>query len=349
MGGCVAVRHKNQREPARERREDGPTADGLAPGGRRAPESSLEQEFGDTFEKIRAGARERSEALREVDEERGVSLKRTSRGRYEWEQALLDKHDALVTRTRIAVHERFRRDASALTNFESVMQFALPARVEALVLGALFHQVLVFLPGPLKSLVGVVRTATGIYDAAQSAARGVSLAQWVQAHRDAANAAEAREWDLAAELGPLRARIDELLMDESDPGELAKMELETALRDPKPEVTVTVPELEAHLYDAWCRQSGATWVANVFRTDREYPGHEELGTIAGPGGDAAQLKAKGVPPQIIGRLLAMGVSPVHALRLPTTVHHHRRDEQGRWRETHATVFDHRPKGEEATP
>jgi len=299
---------------------------------------------------VQRGARERSAALRALDEERGVCVERSGMSAFQWEHELLDTRNEMESRAREALRERCDRDADALACFERTMTFALPQRIEALVLGAIFNQVVLRLAAPLRTIVGVVRVAAGLYDDAQAGARRVTLARWIEAHRTANRAARQRAWDFEPAFAPLDSRLRALAADTSDAAEAEKMFLLQQMREEKFAVATTADELEVHLYDEWCRQNGAAWVANVYRTDRDFPGHEELGAHAVGDVTTPQLYYRGVPGRILDRLLRMGLAPAEVLHPATEVHHHVRERDGRWRETHVTHVALGPKwpGEEAT-
>ena len=105
----------------------------------------------------------------------------------------------------------------------------------------------------------------------------------------------------------------------------------TTIRFP---VSVTSAQLEFHLYDQWCRQAGAYFSVNVYRTDRHYPGQEEIGTTdqnhrAFAGRQVFGMK---VPEKILDRLERVGIDPLRALDLPIETRHHEREPgTGRWK------------------
>lgn len=342
MGGERALRRGEEREPARERQA--PVAAEPQPGGRQ--ECSAEQGIEDAAALIRAGARERSEALRKAgDEERGVCVDPSGRSRFAWRSALTAARKALIGTARDAITARATMDLGALDNFEATMRFAAQKPTASLVIGALFNEILGRLPPPLSTAVKVVRLVSGIYDKAQSATRGATLTRWIQAHRDALRSGLESRFDGAGDLGPLDEQINALVWAEGSAAEAVRQEWELGLLAAKFELVPPGMNLEKHLYDQWCRENGATWIASVYRTDREYPGHEELGTLGPAERGGPQLYAKGVPPQIFARLVAMDLAP-SALQLPTVVRHHERDAARRWRWTHDTVVDGDPPRKE---
>lgn len=351
MGGALVARRAAEPVAGRERqaRADGRTADPQERQSEtdRRQECSVDAALTDAAALIRAGARERSDALRKAgDDERGVCHEPSGKTRYEWRASLTAARARVVDAARVAIAARATADSLALTQFESTMRFAAQAPVANLVIGAVFNEIVGRLPPPLSSVVKLVKLATGIYDKAQAASRGAPLQSWIQQHRAAVGDELKARFDAARALAPLDAHIEALVWAEGSAGELARQELEMSLLNAQFELTVSTSSLEAHLYDAWCRENGARWVANVFRTDRDFPGHEELGTTRAAGGMAPQLYARGVPPPIVARLLGMGLAPTSALRLPTEVNHHEKDDTGRWRWTHRTVVDGLPAGRE---
>ena len=106
-------------------------------------------------------------------------------------------------------------------------------------------------------------------------------------------------------------------------------------------VISTAADLEHHLHERWCAEVGARLVVNLYRTDRDYPGQEEVGRAdqeTAHGG--RQIFQVGVPPEIQRRLGIMTQGKPKPLDLPVEHRHHEREPgTGRWVGRKVTRFD----------
>ena len=260
---------------------------------------------------------------------------RTGRGKHEWRMALLGARNDMITSAVAMVNERAERDANALTAFEHTMKFAEHESVSDLAIDGALNIVTGALPSPMNSIKATVTLVGDIYGKARAASRNVRLDAWIEAHRDAlVKMRERRIGEHHAELAWLGEQIEVLLSDDSDNGERQKQSWETSMTTIRFPVSVTSAQLEFHLYDQWCRQAGAYFSVNVYRTDRHYPGQEEIGTTdqnhrAFAGRQVFGMK---VPEKILDRLERVGIDPLRALDLPIETRHHEREPgTGRWK------------------
>jgi hypothetical protein len=173
-----------------------------------------------------------------------------------------------------------------------------------------------------------------IYTKAGAAAQRVRLDAWIEAHRDAMVKLRERRIDAQDEEWRwLDGEIERLVADDSDNGERIRQEWEEVMLKLQFPVDVSTEQLEFHLYDQWCRQAGAYFSVNLYRTNRHYPGQEEVGTTDQnhPAFAGRQVYGMKIPTKILDRLARVEVDPVRALDLPIETRHYERENgTGRW-------------------
>lgn len=272
---------------------------------------------------------------------RDTAFERTGRGKHEWRMALLNARNHMIGAAVTTIGLRADQDEVALEAFQHTMEFAEDETVLGLAIGGTFNALVGTLSGPIATVRTAVELVGDIYTEAAKASRGARLDTWIERHRDAANQMTERGLDAQGEeFRWASAEIDRLVADESDEGEREKQRWEENMLEIKFPVVTTAADLEHHLYERWCEEVGARLVVNLYRTDRLYPGHEEVGradqetTYGG-----RQIFQEGVPPQILRRLGVMKRAPKD-LDLPVEHRHHEREPgTGRWVGREVTRFD----------
>lgn len=274
---------------------------------------------------------------------RDTAFERTGRGKHEWRVSLLSARNHMGHAAKESISERSTRDLEALKIFETTMKFAAAESTLSLAVGGVFNTLTGLLPSPLSAVKTSFELVGDIYSKAADAARGARLDVWIEAHRDAAN--EMRERDLSFEDTKhawIESAIDKLVDDESDQGERRKQEWELAMLKVKFPVRETTQQFEHHLYERWCREVGAHFSVNLYRTDRRHPGDEEVGSTDQnhPAFGGRQVHGMNIPDQILDRLGRQQLDPTRELSLPVEHRHHEREPgTGRWVGRKVTRFD----------
>ncbi|MCB9734248.1 MAG: hypothetical protein H6745_16755 [Deltaproteobacteria bacterium] len=263
--------------------------------------------------------------------------------RHERRMALIEARKTLHLTLHATIQEKFNRDASALKAFEARMTFAKDENVVSMVIGTAFESLTMVLPPPLNTVAKGVTLVAGAYRKADEASKGKQLARWIEAHRLAVDREREKAYDHVAhsEIALVDEQIETLVADDTAAGERQRDCWEEVMVTAEFPVEHTSAELERALLREWLSDHGARFVAQAYRTDRNYPGDEEIGRDGANvrfGGQ--QITPVNVPQHLLDSL-PPGADPLKELPVPLDVEHYERAGVGNaaWRHTGTTTPD----------